>query len=566
MGPVFFNILFQILLLSALLFTVENVVAETISGRVVNRHGTPLSDATVRVQGASVAAVTDNAGRFTLTGLKPSQSATITAWKDGYYSKMTANLLPPASGIGIQLLRYHLSDHADYSWIPPTGPHPGSCANCHSRALMEPALQDPHMNSANNHRFLSIYFGTDLQGNRNPEREYHMGMGAWGNSYVPKPYDKNKPYYGPGFATDKTGMAGNCSACHLPAESIRRNVAPSGHSKTSGTVSKASGIHCDFCHKVAAIRYDPVTKLPFPNVVGVHGMEVLRPSGKKGHEYEQIFFGPYDDPNSTTSTKLPVLSQSLFCATCHRGQFWGKLVYNSYGEWLDSPYSKEGSKQFKSCQQCHMQSPVKREGRLMTNTAPGKGGLERPASTFRSHRMTIDGEILKNSLTMTATARKESGRLLVDLELYNDKTGHHIPTDSPLRHLILHIEARDAQGRLLKQTAGPVLPDWTGSSGKVKAVAAFAGKPGKAFAKLLKGNWTEEFPTADYWNDFEIVSDNRIAAFARDASSYAFEAPAAGRAVVKVSLYYRRAYYQLMEWKKWSDPDILMAEKGIRVP
>lgn len=388
---------------------------------------------------------------------------------------------------------------------------------------------------------------------------------------VPTPYDANENHYGPGFQTDQTGSVGNCSGCHLPGVSVKHNVSPENLIGMDGKNAAkhgadAFGIHCDFCHKVAAVKLDPVTKLPFPGVTGVHAMEVLRPTGKKGHEYEQIFFGPYDDPNSSTSTKLPVLSQSQFCAPCHRGQFWGKMIYNSYGEWLESPYGKEGGPQFKTCQQCHMPSPVIWEGRVMTNTAPGKGGIERPPSTFRSHRMTIDREILANSLTMTANVRQESGRLLVDVELYNDKTGHHIPTDSPLRHLILHIEAKDASGKVLNQLSGPVLPDWTGSSGRVKAVRAFSGRPGKAFAKLLKGVWTEEFPTADYWNDFEIVSDNRIAAFARDKSSYTFEPPGRGKARIGVSLYYRRAYYQLMEWKKWDDPDILMAREEIVLP
>ena len=363
-----------------------------------------------------------------------------------------------------------------------------------------------------------------------------------------------------------------CSSDLLPGASVERNVVPPNllncDQKAAADRYGADtfGIHCDFCHKVADVKLDAVTRLPFRGLTGVHALEILRPSGNKAENQEQLFFGPYDDPNSTTSTRLPLLSQSQFCAACHRGFFWNKLVYNSYGEWLQSPYGKEGSKQFKTCQQCHMPSPVQGMGRVITNTAPGKGGIERSPATFRSHRMTIDQGILTDALTMKAAARRAADKLLVEVELYNDKTGHHIPSDSPLRHLILHIEARDFNGMLLQQLSGPILPDWCGSSGKVAEVTAFAGKPGKAYAKLLKERWTNEFPTAAYWNDFDIVSDNRLAAFSRDTSHYEFTGTKKGKMRITVSLYYRRAYYKLMEWKHWTDRDILMAQKEIVLP
>lgn len=553
-----------------MLLAASSANAGTVSGRVTDKNG-PLSNVTVQVQGTAITAATDAAGFYSITGLQPSVPVTISAWKEMYYSAMKEKVVPPDATVNINLKRYQLHDMDTYRWIPPEGNHPGSCNKCHNKALMEMSLDDAHLKSAINHRFLTVYYGTDISGNITPSRKYKKGMGNWATLPVPAVYDKNMEYYGAGFVTEQTGTAGNCSGCHLPGASIRNNLMPEnliGADRTKATKQGADayGIHCDFCHKVADLKYDHRTRMPLQGVTGVHAMKILRPSGKKGTEYEQIFFGPYSDPNSTTSTKLPLISQSQFCAPCHRGHFWGKLVYNSYGEWLESPYGKEGSPQFKTCQQCHMPSPVMWKGTVMTNTTPGKGGLERSPAAFRSHRMTIDREILKNALTMTARARRESGRLVVDVEVHNDRTGHHVPSDSPLRHLILHVEAQNSSGSILKQVSGPVLPGWTGVSGKVKAVKAYSGRPGKTYAKLLKERWTNEFPTVSYWNDFDIVSDNRLAAFARDASRYEFESPAQGTMTVTVSLHYRRAYYQMMEWKKWDDPDILMVRKEIVLP
>jgi hypothetical protein len=154
----------------------------------------------------------------------------------------------------------------------------------------------------------------------------------------------------------------------------------------------------------------------------------------------------------------------------------------------------------------------------------------------------------------------QDGKLTVTVTLVNDKTGHHIPTDSPLRHLILLVEAKDARGKTLPQTAGPKLPEWCGA-GKAKK-GHYAGLPGKAYAKLLKEKWTEVFPTGAYWNHTELVSDNRLAAFAADTSAYAFAPPAGGgKTAITVTLLYRRAFINLMEQKNWDVPDIVMARR-----
>ena len=101
-----------------------------------------------------------------------------------------------------------------------------------------------------------------------------------------------------------------------------------------------------------------------------------------------------------------------------------------------------------------------------------------------------------------------------------------------------------------------MLPDWTGN---------YAGRPGRYYAKILEDLWTGESPTGEYWRDIRLVEDTRLAAFATDVSHYAFVAPDSGSVTIQARLVFRRAFQQLMAWKGWDDPDILMEEATIVV-
>ena len=190
---------------------------------------------------------------------------------------------------------------------------------------------------------------------------------------------------------------------------------------------------------------------------------------------------------------------------------------------------------------------------------PERGGITRDYVPFHNHRMpgATDENLLQNSVTMTTTAHMKGNQVLVEVSITNDKTGHHVPTDAPMRHLILVVQAVDASGKRLTLGAGPVLPDWSGN---------YAGQPGQAYAKILRDEWTGESPTAAYWRPVSIVADTRLAAFATDTSRYTFAAPANGTVTVEAQLIFRRAFQQLAEQKGWNDPDIVMEEETIVVP
>jgi hypothetical protein len=295
-------------------------------------------------------------------------------------------------------------------------------------------------------------------------------------------------------------------------------------------------------------------------------MDIRRPFPADPQRY-QLFFGTFDDDNvPEEDTNLPLLKESAYCAPCHFAEFWGVTVYNSYGEWLESPYSDLASGKARTCQECHMPAPTMLEGDPITNVAPGKGGVERDPLTIHAHTFPGAGSLalLQNAVTMTATARIEAGQVVVEVQITNDKTGHSVPTDSPLRHLILLVQATGTQGNALPQLAGSTVPEW-GEVGD-PAQGYYAGLPGKAYAKVLQELWTRVSPSGAYWNQTRLVSDNRLAAFATDTSVYTFTVPSDGKANIQVTLLFRRAFIQLADWKGWSDSDIVMETAIISIP
>ncbi len=535
-----------------------------VSGVVRDAEG-PVGEATVRVALTANHTTSADDGSFSLSGVTATEPLSITAWAPGYYvgyADGTAGTVP----ITITLKPHYTTDNLSYDWFKFQGIEGSdSCAPCHPAHAEWKA--DAHSQAAVNPRFVTMYEGTDVHGNKSPSNYDASGR--------PRPPDLSKPYYGPGYRLDYRDRAGNCAACHTPLASklepsntcgwsgchteftaSMSDEVPQGIYPTGLEGDAADGVGCDFCHKIGEVYLDPETKLPYADKPGISSMRLYRPE-----EGQELFFGTYDDVTRRV-TYLPLEEESAFCAPCHYGVFGGVVgqnevvggveVYNSYGEWLESPYSDPETGQ--TCQDCHM-VPVDRNFFVY----PEKGGLLRDYKSVRNHYMpgAKDEELLQNSVTMTTTAQLEGEKVRVEVIITNDKTGHHVPTGTPLRHMILVVQATDANGDPLPLIDSPVLPDWTGD---------YAGQAGKAYAKILKETWTGQSPTGAYWRDIELVEDTRIAAFATDVSQYTFAAPDDGEITVEARLLFRRAFQELMEQKGWDDPDILMEEGTVVLP
>jgi hypothetical protein len=451
---------------------------------------------------------TSAAGRFTLGSLIEGQRIEVTAWAAGYYVA-NAYVTPTVSGLTLTLRPYHTTDHPAYTWPSPiSGTSASACGNCHPMIVSQ-WITNGHGSATFNPRFYSLYNGTDLTGTVS---------------------------IGPGYLNDFPGTAGNCANCHAPGAGV------DGYLSTNMNRVRASitaTIHCDYCHKIGGVYLNPATGLVYPNAPGVRSQQILRPPPG-----DNIFFGPYDDIKDP-DTRLPLISESAYCAPCHQFSMWGTPIYQSFEEWLNSPYAGAGI----TCQKCHM--PPNGDTYF---ALPAAGGLAHPPDRIPSHldRGATDVDLLRDSVTLTVAARQISDRIEVTVGITNTNVGHHVPTDHPGRQLILAIHATDAQGRDLIQQAGDRVPMWGGAQ---------AGEPGKVFAKILQDVATGEAPVVSYWKQTRILSDTRLAARQGDVSRYTFAAPASGGTIsITTQLRFRRAFQALMDAKGWTMPDIIMEE------
>ncbi len=532
----------------ALLLLASCTQADVVTGVVVDGD-TPVEGAVVRIQTTATTVVTGIDGQFILEGIE--SPVRLSAWADGYFIAGGSKQSPGAD-VRFELVEIPDTDHSEYEWLSAvdgSGAGEGQpCVVCHSRSGSDVAhtlpvdqwREDAHSQSAVNPRFLSMYSGSDLDGNQSPPTRYITNR-DYGR--VPLRPDVALPYFGPGYRLDFPDSAGNCADCHLPAVAVDD---PYGVDPRTVEGVGREGVTCDVCHKVWDVILDPSSGRPDPGRPGVLSFEFRRPP--PGH---QFFAGPYDDVAPGEDTFSPIQQEGAFCAPCHHGVFWDVVVYDSFGEWLASPYADPDTG--RTCQDCHMPATGADVFAL-----PAQGGLSREPSTIPGHLMpgAADEELLRNAVTMSVAAVTEDGELSIDVMILNDQTGHHVPTDSPLRHLILLVEAADGSGTALDLIAGPRVPEWGGMGDP--AAGYYGGLPGTAYAKVLEELWTEVSPTGAYWNPTRVLFDNRIPAFGSDTTTYRFAAPPTGNVRIRVTLLFRRAYIELMDQKSWDIPDILM--------
>ena len=146
-------------------------------------------------------------------------------------------------------------------------------------------------------------------------------------------------------------------------------------------------------------------------------------------------------------------------------------------------------------------------------------------------------------------------RLRVSVRVENIGAGHRLPTDSPLREMLLVVEAAESAGTPAALVDGPVLPAWTGD---------LAQRPGLYFAKVLQQQWTGVTPTAAFWTPTRIVEDTRLLPRASVTQTFEFAVPAGSEVIASARLLLRRAPFALMRQKGWNAPDIEMARAAVR--
>ncbi len=509
----------------------------------------------------------------------------IAAWAKGYEVALKKCNEP-----NIQLTPLSGHDNVHYSWTSALS----NCINCHAGQIgstydeLNEWLKSGHAKVFDQRYFETMYRGINLSGLSSPVTQWTV----IGDDLVRVPPVANDGYRGPGFKLDFPEQPGNCAYCHAPAaiEPSEVNVDLSALFPKSGDV-RGEGVTCDVCHKVLDITLDS-NGFPFVDRPGVLSYRFLRPDngGFTIGPFANILIRDSNVPNDHRLTCSPVFSKSEFCAACHYGKFGNMVVYNSYGEWKQSAFGDNPDESdYKTCQDCHMshmkagdESPPlsKRQAcsesdpkfqdfdhNLMSLGMDERSGKEVPLMIKDAARVNVKFK--------SETEKKNSLNVIVRVE--NTKVGHKFPTDSPLRHLILVLDAKDQLGTSLLQVDGERIPNW-GGVGKpfmdTLGIRNYGGLPGKIFANLLVEEDTNISPTAAYWNDTKFAwvngeanSDTRLVPDKEDRSDYSFIAPNTGQIQVTVTLVYRYAFFDLIAQKEWwNRPDIVVTSVECKGP
>ncbi|OGI08943.1 MAG: hypothetical protein A3I68_03645 [Candidatus Melainabacteria bacterium RIFCSPLOWO2_02_FULL_35_15] len=405
-----------------------------------------------------------------------------------------------------------------------------NCSHCHMAGYKE-WINDKHSMSQSNPFFLSIYSGTDKEGNEN---------------------------IAPGFRLDHPKQNGNCILCHNPEAALDNNF-----DIDLRNAENTNGISCNFCHKIESIDKNHLKQ-------GVRGLTISRVC--KGQK--EIGFGPLNDlVESTDIVEFkynPIYKESLYCAKCHDGFQGNTQIYSTFTEWLNSPAKKQGIQ----CQSCHMPVREHTAKKIHIVDNPDVKSKLRPYYQLHSHSFLTNNphKFRKTFLDLKIKVKVKNNILKVTAKVINKNTGHSFPTGSPMRNALLVLEVKDENNNKLELIKGPQLPVYAGS---------LKGKPGRLFAKILsetsnqyaqthgedgirfrKTAGTLGIPAQQWWNIF-ILSDTRIKALKNDISIYEFFIEPHRKISVTAKLIWRNTWPGLAKVKEFIIKEETLIEKTL---
>jgi hypothetical protein len=516
----------------------------------------------VRVSNSSLVDDYDNGG----LGIFPCDPNTqvILAWAEDY--EVAVQDCNGQGSYTIQLKPLSADNNFSYVWLSTN-----TCGVCHleeynsSYNEFNQWSRSGHSNLENKF-FETMYLGTNAYGISSPLTT---------RTIINNELVRNHPS-GAGFKLDFPQEPGNCAYCHVPASVVSTQASPDlTNYFYGGGGAPGERITCEICHKVLNITLDK-NDYPLTDRPGILSFVYLHSNNN------QYFVGPFANinvQNKSLTHKLTcsqLFNRSEFCAACHYGKFGDMLIYNSYGEWKTSKYGDNPNESdYKTCQDCHM--TTNRDPNAGLVPFPERDGCTENGVKFMdfNHNLMdygLDTNLKREISRMVRGAAEfdkldftyepeKMNSLGVTVRVVNTKAGHKIPTDSPLRHLILVVEAIDRLGTPLMQTDGERIPNWGGVGNPPYGMLSYGGKAGKIFANLLVENDTNISPTAAYWNPTKLAwinseknttSDTRLAPDEKDTSKYYFSVPEHGDVTITIKLIYRYAFFDLALQKGWA--------------
>jgi Cytochrome c554 and c-prime len=274
-----------------------------------------------------------------------------------------------------------------------------------------------------------------------------------------------------------------CVRCHAPAVVYMQDTR--WEKKTSW-----EGVTCDFCHSVRSIGTDP--KRPFVLEVG------------------RVKTGPLRNANPTVhgASFSEVYTSSTLCAPCHQyvnGKHFAVLT--TFSEWQASPYPGKDI----TCQSCHMRAT---SGKVVDPKVARTSG-----TSVNVHEMPGGHSLqeLNRALQAQIAALRRGDTVEVTVRLANRGAGHRLPTGSPLRAIVMVVEA-------------------TGSIGQTQTAT-------RTYARVVVDESGKELTDeGTVWlRAVRVVRDDRIAPGEQRVEKFTFKLPRSTPAHAAARFYYRYA-------------------------
>lgn len=119
----------------------------------------------------------------------------------------------------------------------------------------------------------------------------------------------------------------------------------------------------------------------------------------------------------------------------------GVPIMETYSEWKDGPYSKQGIQ----CQNCHM--PLRYDVNVVDPNIM-KPKHSATAHEFQGGHSQIN---LKKAAKLDIYVQREGDQALISAYVTNAESGHKIPTGTPARKIILKVVVTDPDGDILAE-------------------------------------------------------------------------------------------------------------------
>ena len=216
-----------------------------------------------------------------------------------------------------------------------------------------------------------------------------------------------------------------CEKCHEPAKSLVMDPL-----LIKSTVKQ--GVTCDVCHATKTVNQNKGSWFE------------LQPGNVK--------YGPIEDAvsNSHECVYSPAHKESSFCLTCHSNAETphGISFCSTEKEYKQSSFAKHGV----SCQDCHMPS------------VEGKAAfLGKIRDEIHSHKFYggYTDNFLRDCADLDFEINPNNEKINIKIKVTNKTVGHALPTGSPMRMVLLSLEARDKDNNAVWKNwySNPLLED-----------------------------------------------------------------------------------------------------------